>query len=355
MSFIYKNNIGLNIFGASHSDFIGISIDGLKPGFKIDLDEIKRDIIRRKPQKNLGTTRVEPDEFTIISGLFNEVTTGDCLSILVENKNTISKHYSDELPRPNHSDYTSYVKSKGYHDFRGGGKFSGRLTILFVIVGNICKQILKKEYNIDIFSQVKNIGPIFDDEIVDFDNLDIKSLQTQNGPCINKEKQNEMMELINEVRKKSDSVGGSINCFAKNAFVGIGEPYFNSFESVFSHLMYSIGSVKSVSFGIGENFSTLLGSQCVDEMYFDEDKNVKFYANNNGGINGGMTNSDIVSANIVFKPTPSIFQPLRTINLKTKQNEVLNLVGRHDPCIAFRAAVITEAIMALTFMDLINE
>lgn len=355
MSFIYKNNIGINIFGASHSEVMGITLEGIKPGFVIDVEEIKRDIIRRKPQKNVGTSRVEADEFEFASGLFNGFTTGDNITILVKNKNIISKHYKWQLPRPSHSDFVSFHKSQGYFDYRGGGKFSGRLTVLFVIVGNICKQILQKEFQIEVFSQIKNIGHIFDNEIVDFKTLDILNLQTQPAPCININKQIQMWELINEMRIQKDSIGGSINCYASNIPIGVGSPYFNSFESVFSHLMYSIGAVKAVSFGLGEDFSKLRGSECADEMYYDENSQLKYYANNNGGISGGMSNGNILKSNIVFKPTPSIFQPLRTINVENKTNTTLELVGRHDPCIAFRAAVICESIMALTIMDLINE
>lgn len=352
MSFIYKNNISLSIFGASHNEYMGITIDGIKHGQSFDLDEIKQDINRRKPQKNVGTTRIEDDDFEIISGLINNYTTGDSITVLVKNKNINSKEYNYLIPRPGHSDYPSYVKSEGCYDYRGGGKSSGRLTLLLVIVGSMCKQILRQDSKIEIFSQVKNIGSIYDDKIENFDKNLIKCLQEQNSPCLNLEKKEKMVKKINDARLNNDSIGGSINCYAKNVEVGIGNPYFDSFESVFSHLMYSVGAVKAVSFGKGFEFGELLGSQCLDEMYVDKYKDIKFYANNNGGLLGGMTSGNIIEANIVFKPTPSIYKKLRSVHMENFTNEISYVKGRHDPCIAFRCPVVCEAIMALTIMDL---
>lgn len=354
MSFVYKNNITINIFGASHSEVMGVSLGNIKAGYLIDLEFITKEVKRRQPQKNIGTTRIEQDDFKIVSGVFNGYTTGDNISIIVENKNIQSKHYQNDLMRPGHADFSSYVQSNGYHDYRGGGKFSGRLTILFVIIGAICKKILNQDYGIEIFSQVKNIGPIFDDLINDPNECNYKALQQESFPLINPKVKKNMKELINNCRLNCDSVGGSINCFVLNLPSGVGSPYFDSFESVFSHLMYSIGAVKAVSFGKGSDFSQAFGSECLDELYYDNFGRVCFKNNNNGGINGGISNGNFINSNVVFKPTPSITRNLPTINIKQKKNEILNLIGRHDPCIVSRCGVIVESIMALCIMDLIT-
>lgn len=352
MSFTYKNKISISIFGTSHGPTMGISLDGIGPGFKIDLDMIKKDIIRRKPLKDLSTSRIEADEFEIVNGIFDGLTTGDVITILVHNKNTISKHYNSSIMRPSHSDFPSYVKSNGLHDYRGGGKFSGRLTLLFVIIGNIAKQVILSENQIQIRSNVSNIGNIYDDKI-DFNNFEsLDLICDETTPFINPIKKQEALDLVASTKENLDSVGGSINVFAKNLPVGIGELYFDSVESIFSHLMFSIPAVKGVSFGIGEEFSKSFGSVVNDQMEFDANGDVKLLSNNNGGLVGGMTNGAPIIANVIFKPTPSIYKEQSTIDINKRENVKYKISGRHDPCIVLRCAVICESIMALTLLDL---
>lgn len=354
MSFTYKNNISISIFGTSHGSTMGISLDGIRPGFVIDIEQIKEDIIRRKPISGVSTSRVEADEFEIVNGVFNGFTTGDVIQVLIKNENTISKHYQSEIMRPSHSDYASYVKSGGFHDYRGGGKFSGRLTVLFVIIGSIAKQVLKQDFNIDIYSNVNNIGNVFDDEFNDINGIDkLKSISKETAPFFSEEKKQLAFDLANQARLDLNSVGGSINVYANNLDVGVGSLYFDSFESVFAHLMFSIPAVKGVSFGLGEKFATSFGSDVNDQMRYDENLDVVFLSNNNGGVTGGMTNGALVKANVVFKPTPSIYKEQQTIDVENKQNVKHAINGRHDPCIVFRCGVICESIMALTILDLI--
>lgn len=350
MSFSYKNKITINIFGASHSKQMGISLDGVLPGIKLDKDLIVKDIKRRQPLKDISTSRKEADEFEIVSGVFNGYTNGDNICVIVQNNNTISKHYNNEVMRPGHADYPSYVKSNGFHDFNGGGKFSGRMSVLIVIIGAIAKQILKSKYEIEIFSHINNIGTDFDDKLSN--QTDFKELQNQTMPMLNLEQKEKIINSIKVLKKQGDSVGGSVNVFAKNLKVGIGEPFFDSVESVFAHLMFSIGAVKGVNFGEFNDFNTKLGSQVKDEMVLDANGEITFCSNNNGGINGGLTNGNLIKANVLFKPTPTIMMQQKTFNIKNKENVTLNNIGRHDPCIVVRASVICEAVMALTLLDL---
>lgn len=351
MSFIYKNNISISIFGTSHSQHMGIILEGIEAGIKIDHTLIKKEIIRRKPINKVSTSRIEKDEYEIISGEFNGFTTGDNITIIVSNNNKISKHYESNIIRPNHADYPSYIKSKGYHDYRGGGKFSGRLTVLIVIIGAIAKQVIKSKENIDVYSNVKNIGNIYDKPLYAEDK-NITNLQNSTTPTNSIIQNDKMLELVKNIKSKGDSIGGSINVYAKNVRSGLGEPYFDSFESVFSHLMYSIPGVKAVEFGKGVDYSTSKGSEVSDELSYINDK-VHINDNNNGGINGGLTNSNVILSTITFKPTPSIYLEQKTIDIDKKQNINYQINGRHDPCIALRTAVICEAIMSLTILDFI--
>ena len=344
MSLICGKNIKISVFGESHGKMLGVTLHGIKPGLKLNIDFIKQEINRRKPLEGLSTPRKEEDDFEIVSGFFNGFTTGAPLTVVSYNNNTISKNYDKDIARPSHADYTANVKYHGYQDYRGGGHFSGRLTLILVIAGAICKQILK-EKNIEIKSHIKNIGHVFDDDVKDIYNY-------SNTQTVNSEKYELMKKEILTAKESLDSVGGSVEVFAVNVPAGLGDPMFDNVESVLSYLFYAIPAVKCVEFGLGKGFSNSTGS-CVNDCFFIEDSVVKTKTNYNGGINGGITNGMPISAVLTFKPTPSISKEQDTINMKTKENVKYSINGRHDPCIVVRARVVVEAMMAIGILDLL--
>lgn len=356
MSSIWGNKIKISIFGESHSNAIGGVFDGLPPGIKIDIDEIMVEMGRRAPGKsNLSTARSEQDIPEILSGYFNGYTTGTPLAFVIKNANTRSKDYDElkNLMRPSHGDYTGNIRYSGYNDYRGGGHFSGRLTAPLVFMGSIAKQYLAQNKGILIASRVKSIGNVIDDEVESmplFNEERLKAFKTKRLPTINIAKSIEMEEYILEAKKRGDSTGGVIQCICLHVPIGLGSPIFESFESSLAHLLFSVPAVKGVEFGKGFDISKLYGSQANDESYYDEGV-VKNYTNHNGGIVGGITNGMPILFNVAVKPTPSIAKPQRTINIETGIDEVLNVKGRHDPCIIPRALPVVEACAALNIFD----
>ena len=350
MSSVIGNNIKLSIFGESHSEYIGLTIHGLNPGIKIDLDYVDKMLELRRPDGILTTSRIEKDEYKIISGYFNGFTTGAPLTILVANNNTISKDYHPEVIRPSTSDYPAYVKYNGFNDYRGSGMFSGRTTVVLVIAGTIARQILKTK-NIEVASKIKSILNIEDEETLDLSK--VNEFNNLKFPTVSLEKRKEMEEVILKAKSNLDSVGGIIETYVLNMPVGVGEPYFDSIESVLSHLVFSIPGVKGVEFGEGFNITKMFGSKANDGLSY-EDGNVIFKKNSSGGINGGLSNGQPIIMRTAFRPTPSIAKKQNTINVKTSENEELELHGRHDPCFVMRARVVVDSVVALGLLDLIS-
>ncbi|MFD3156610.1 chorismate synthase [Haloimpatiens sp. FM7330] len=358
MSAVWGNNIKITIFGESHGNGIGIVIDGLYPGIKLDLDYIKREMKRRAPGKNkLSTPRKEGDEFEILSGFFNETTTGTPLCAIIRNNNTKSKDYSKlkNLMRPGHADYTGFVKYKGFNDYRGGGHFSGRITAPLVFAGAIAKQILLSK-NIIIGSHIKSIKDMEDDSLnpICINENELKKLAEKEFAVLNEEKGKQMQKIILDAKDEGDSVGGVVECGVINLPQGLGNPFFDSVESMLAHMLFSIPAVKGVEFGAGFDLSEMNGSKANDEFYY-EDNEVKTYTNNNGGILGGITNGMPLIFRCAFKPTPSISKSQKTIDIEKMTNSELNVIGRHDPCIVQRAVPVVEAAAAITILDLIYD
>ena len=259
--------------------------------------------------------------------------------------------------RPSHADYPAYVKHSGNNDFRGGGNFSGRLTLPLTFAGAIAKQILEME-GIYIGAHIKQINNVVDKSF-DYTNIDkdeLLNLKNHSFPLLDKDKQKEMEEVILNAKNNKNSVGGIIECGIIGFRAGIGSPFFDSIESRLSHLLFSVPAVKGVEFGEGFNFANMYGNEANDEYYYDEDKNIKTYTNNNGGILGGISNGQPICFKVAIKPTASISQKQRTINIETKENTTLEIVGRHDPVIVKRAVVVIEAVSAICLYDfLLNE
>ena len=357
MSGMWGNNIKISIFGESHGNAIGINIDGLPAGFKIDMDKVMLEMTRRAPGKSpLSTTRKEEDKPEILSGYFEEKTTGTPLCAIIRNSNTKSKDYSKtkDLMRPGHADYTGYMKYGGFNDYRGGGHFSGRITAPLVFAGAICKQILEKQ-GIFILAHVNSIGKVKDKSFLEVNinrNL-IESFKGKELPLIDSSLEELMRNEVLEARKDMDSVGGTIECAVLGIKPGIGNPFFDSVESTIAHLMFSVPAVKGIEFGKGFDISKMRGSEANDEYYLDNEE-IKTRTNNNGGILGGITNGMPIIFNVAIKPTASIFKEHKTVNIANMKEETLNIEGRHDPCIVQRALPVIEAVTAIGMLELIN-
>lgn len=358
MSSIWGNNIKLSLFGESHGAAIGINIDGIPPGTILDLENIKLEMKRRAPGTNkLTTSRVEKDEFQILSGYFNGKTTGTPLCMIMKNTNTRSRDYdkTKDLMRPGHADFTGIKRYLGHNDYRGGGHFSGRMTAPICFAGAIAKQILKSK-NIIVGSHIKSIGDVEDSS---FDKTEIavstlEDLKYKKTPTIREEKALQMEELILKIKNDNDSIGGVVELAVVNIDSGIGSPFFDSIESKISQIIFSIPGVKGIEFGQGFDISKMKGSQANDELYIKDEK-IKSYTNNNGGVLGGISNGMPIVFKVALKPTPSIGKKQRTIDIKEKENTEIEIVGRHDPCIVIRALPVLEAATALAILDLVLE
>jgi chorismate synthase len=326
MSSTYGKNIKISIFGQSHSEAIGVVIDGLPPGKTIDFEELDLFMQRRAPGQNKYTTqRKEADKVEILSGIVNGKTCGAPIGAFIKNTNVKSQDYDNirDMPRPAHADFTAYEKYKGFADVRGGGHFSGRLTAPLCIAGGIIKQILLEE-GIDVSAHIKEIG----------------------GSDIN------VYEKIEEARLNGDSVGGIITCQVTGLPVGVGEPMFDGVENKIASAVFAIPAVKGIEFGNGFEAASLTGSENNDQFYFEGDQ-VKTRSNNHGGILGGITSGMGVVFRVAIKPTPSIAMAQNTVSLSAKKNAVLEIKGRHDPCIVPRAVPCVEAAAALAIYDLL--
>lgn len=357
MSGMWGNKIKVSIFGESHGNAIGINIDGLPSGLELNLDDIAYEMRRRAPGKSpLSTARSEDDIPEILSGYFNGKTTGTPLCAIIRNTNTRSKDYSllKDVMRPGHADYSGNIRYNGFNDYRGGGHFSGRITAPLVFAGAVCKQILK-EKGIIVAAHVKSIKNVKDKSFLD-STLDLNylnSLKSFELPLIDKSIEENMRKEILEAKEDMDSVGGTIECGVFGISAGVGNPFFDSVESTLAHLLFSVPAVKGVEFGRGFELTSMRGSEANDEIYYD-DGVVKTKTNNNGGILGGITNGMPIIFTTAIKPTSSIGKKQNTINIGSKENTILKVEGRHDPCIVQRAIPVIEAVTAIAICELLS-
>lgn len=355
MSSTWKNNIEITIFGESHGKAIGVVLGNLPSGIKIDLDEVAKEMKRRAPgQDKMSTARKEADQVEIMSGLQDNITTGAPLCGMIYNSDQHSKDYSllKEKMRPGHSDYPAFVKYKGFNDVRGGGHFSGRITAPIVFAGAIAKQILANQ-GVYVGAHILSIKDSYDENFdISLSKETIDYLHGQHYPVLNEFKYQEFVDIVDQARMNQDSVGGKIECAVVGLKPGLGEPFFDSIESHLSSLLFSIPAVKSVAFG-NDKISELYGSAANDCYYYDGDR-VKTSSNNNGGITGGISNGMPIVFTVGIKPTPSISKQQPTIDVLHHTNTTLEVHGRHDPCIVFRATVVVEAMAALAMLDLMR-
>ncbi len=353
----WGDKVKITVNGASHAKELSVEIQGIKKGFELDFDAILRQMERRAPgRSHVATPRKEPDFPEIIAGVQNNITTGDTIKMIIKNTNQHSKDYSSlkVCPRPGHADYTAYLKYNGELDMSGGGPFSGRMMAPVVFAGELCRQILNKEYGIDIISHIAQIGCVKDTRFADIEITDefYKKLKGDSFPTISSDAHDEMIETIENAMNDKDSVGGIVECAILNMPKGVGGPIFDGVESVIASTMFSIPACKGVEFGLGFEASTVRGSVNNDEFVYKNGE-VVTKTNNCGGILGGITNGMPVIFRVAFKPTPSIAKVQNTVNLQTKENTTIEIVGRHDPCIVTRTAPIVEAMAALAIINML--
>ena len=352
MSNVFGKNISLSIFGESHGELIGATLGGIPAGIKIDSEYIKKKLSLRAPFGKISTSRRESDEFRIVSGIFQGFTTGAPLTVIIENKDTSSRDYSEFLdtPRPSHADYTANVKYRGFADYRGGGHFSGRITAALAAVGAILQAELENQ-GIYIGSHISALKGIRDREFENYSS-DIKMLSEKEFPVLSSESERGMAELIENAAKCGDSVGGILETAVIGVPAGVGEPFFDSLESVISHILFSIPAVKGVSFGRGFGFADMYGSEANDPFETDG-KGISTKTNNNGGILGGISTGMPLIINTAIKPTPSIYKEQDSVSLSKLENRKLTISGRHDPAIIHRARAVVDAAVAIAIYDLI--
>ena len=353
-----SNTIGkaikLTVFGESHGPCIGGVLDGIPAGLKIDMEFIKDELEKRKSISSISTPRREDDEPVFISGIKDGVTEGTPLAFTIANKDVKSGDYEEmsRLARPGHADYSAEIKYLGYQDARGGGHFSGRLTAVIVTAGAIMKKALEDK-GIVIASHIDELAGVKDTEF-DFAKAEQEAcaLKDKAFACLSDEAADAMIAKVEEARADGDSVGGIIETVVLGLEPGIGEPMFASLESELSAALFSIGGVKGVEFGRGFEIARMRGSEA-NAAFRVEGGRVVTSTNNNGGINGGISNGMPVVFRTAVKPTPSISKEQETVDFKNMENAVLSIKGRHDPAIVHRAVAVVNAVTALTVADLI--
>ena len=352
MGSFYGENLKMSIFGQSHGAAIGMVLDGIPAGQKVDLDALQSFLNRRAPgQNDWSTPRKEEDRPEFLSGLLDSYTCGAPIAAIITNHNTRSGDYAllKECPRPGHADYTAQIKYGGFQDSAGGGHFSGRLTAPLCIAGGLCKQWLG-EMGIHIGAHILQIGSVQD---ATFDTLEPELDHVgQIFPTLRLEAAEEMKAQIDQVRAEGNSIGGRIECAVTGVPAGLGEPMFGGVESRLAQILFGIPAVKNVGFGLSDAYPYLTGVECNDP-YFMENGHIRTATNHCGGILGGITNGMPLIFDVTIKPTPSISLPQDTVNLRTGENVRIAVQGRHDPCIVPRAVPVVEAAAALALYDMI--
>jgi chorismate synthase len=338
-------------FGESHGICIGAVVDGCPAGLELQEKDIQKMLDLRKPGQSLvSTQRKEGDKVEILSGVFRGYTTGAPIAMIIWNQDQKSHDYDQfsTKPRPGHSDYPAWVKYKGLNDYRGGGRFSGRLTATFVMAGAIARKLLSETLGIDTYSYTSQIGTIkMKGQVTSKMKKEIYSNEVR---CPDQKIAQKMRTAILAARKNGDSLGGIIESITSNIPVGLGEPIFGSLESDLSKALYSIPAVKGVEFGSGFHGSTTTGYENNDEYAMKNGK-VITKTNNAGGILGGLSNGMPIVLRVAFKPASSIAKKQNTIDIKTKKSASLVVGGRHDPCVVPRAPPVVDSAVSIVLAD----
>jgi chorismate synthase len=356
VSSCFGQHLHLSLFGQSHGEAIGIAMDGFPAGMAIDMEALLREMARRAPgQSDMATPRREADQPEFLSGVMNGRTTGQPICAVIRNTNTRSADYGTgvDLVRPGHADYTGHVRYFGFEDWRGGGHFSGRLTAPIVLAGALCKQYLQAQ-GVEIVSHIQQLEHVHDISFLENPKVDYTKLRSMTLPVLTDGLDKAMHETVLAAKGEGDSVGGVIECMATGLPAGLGAPFFDSAESVLSHLMFSIPAVKGVSFGEGFGFASLRGSQANDAFRM-KDGQVITETDHCGGILGGITDGMPLIFRCCIRATPSIAKEQETVSLHDGENARLAIKGRHDPCILPRAIPVVEAMTAIGLMEMWKE
>ena len=351
-----SNSLGekfrITSFGESHGKCVGVVIDGCPSGLSLSEDDVQSELNRRRPgQSQITTKRQEEDQVEILSGIFKGYTTGAPICMLVWNKDVDSSKYElfRNVPRPGHADFTARQKYGGFNDYRGGGRFSGRITASFVMAGAVARKLLRDVLKVDIAAYTIEIGGIKAKKIEDVEVIK-KTVEKTPVRTADLEVAEKMIDLIIQTEKEGDSVGGIVECAATNVPIGLGEPIFSSLESDISKAIFSIPAVKGIEFGTGFGVSELKGSENND-AFIIEDGKILTKTNNSGGILGGISSGLPITFRVAIKPTPSIRNKQDSVNILEIKETTIQIEGRHDPCLVPRAVPVIESMTAVVLVD----
>lgn len=354
MKSTFGQSVTLSIFGESHGAQIGAVLSGLAPGIKADTEYIKSRLELRRAGGRLSTARHEADDFTVCSGVMNGFTTGAPICITIANGDVRSNDYERlrGLARPSHADYTAFCKYHGFEDYRGGGHFSGRLTAPLVAAGALAQLALKGK-GIALGTHIMRCAGISDRELADVQS-DIRALEYKPFAVLDDERGRQMAAAVEAAADEGDSVGGVLETAVYGVPAGVGEPFFDSLESVMAHILFSIPAVKGVEFGAGFGIADMYGSTANDSLHI-EGGQITSATNNSGGINGGISNGMPIIIRCAVKPTPSIAKAQQTVNFLSGEDAVLEVRGRHDPAIVHRARAAVDAAVATALCDMLAQ
>ncbi|MHA1606105.1 MAG: chorismate synthase [Candidatus Freyarchaeota archaeon] len=347
---VFGKNFVLVSFGESHGKCIGAVVDGCPAGLELSEEDVQRELDRRRPGGGgISTSRVEMDKVEILSGVFDGYTTGAPICMIVWNTDVDSSVYYEikDKPRPGHADYTARVRYGGFNDFRGGGRFSGRVTVSLVMGGAVAKKVLEEVLGVRVEAYTIKIGGVSAPEVSD------EGIAERYGNpvrCPDPDAAARMVKVIEKARSQGDSVGGVVECRVTGLPPGVGNPIFNSLEGDLSKALFSIPAVKAVEFGSGVKAADMWGSSHNDPFRLEDGK-VVTESNNAGGILGGISTGMPIKCRVTFKPTPSISKPQKTVDLSRMEEVFIRVKGRHDPCIVPRAVPVVEAVVSMVLVD----
>ena len=349
------NSIGkeftVTSFGESHGKIVGVIVDGCPAGLPLSEADIQMELDRRIPSDpKIVSARIEKDAVKILSGVFNGFTTGAPIALMVENHEVDSSDYEaiKDLPRPGHADYPAGVKYGGFNDYRGGGRFSGRVTVAFIMAGAIAKKLLSR-FDVDVLAYTRAVGKVRSDKKFTAEEIRKKKYKVSTR-CPDLACAERMEEAIVGAKKEGDSVGGIVECLALNVPVGVGEPMFDSLDADLAKALFNVPAVKGVEFGLGFTAAELNGSENNDP-YITQDGEVATLTDNAGGILGGISSGMPIMVRVAVKPTPSVGKEQKTVNLSTMEEASLSIKGRHDPCVVPKAVPAVESAVAITLAD----
>jgi len=347
----FGKEFAVTCFGESHGKCVGAIVDGCPAGLELSEKDIDKELAKRIPKKTqIVSYRREKDRSSILSGVFNGYTTNAPICVIVMNKRARPEEYEliKDTPRPGHADYPARLKYGGYNDYRGGGRFSGRITVAFVMAGAIAKKLLN-QIGVKVLAFTVQIGPVRVDRPPTIEQIQSNTYKSS-VRCPDLKCTKRMKEAIERAKSLGDSLGGIVECYALNVPIGVGEPLFDSLDADIAKLLFDIPAVKGVEFGLGFKASELTGSENND-AYAIKDGKIVTLTNNAGGILGGLSTGMPIVVRAAFKPTSSISREQKTVDLDKMREEVIQVKGRHDPCVVPKAAPVVESGVAIVLAD----